>query len=235
MIQGDACESGGGQSRGEGCRLDGHECAVGVDYAVEPSIRDFKSKEAAAWLQDAVNFREGAILERARTQMMQHEDGDGRGEGAVGERQSCRVALHNASAVSVALRKSCGECMVVFETGYARIAPSQLSRGGAWACANFQKVIAHVRSAQHKRQDLIARYPSPKRGRAEPVLEGVHRCTVCGLSERLGRAEARPYNACSNEESREHRVTVWRDGRGGTIAFTRDKATPLLATAGFSG
>jgi hypothetical protein len=103
---------------------------------------------------------------------MQHEDGDGRGEGAVGEGQRGCVALHDAGAVL--LRKPYGECMVVFETGYARNALSQLGRGGARPRANFEKVIAQVRSAQHKRQELIARYPAPQRCRAEPVLKGVH-------------------------------------------------------------
>ena len=173
MIQADAGESGSVQSRNEGSRLDGYKRAICVDHAVEPSIRDFKSKEAAARLQDAVNFREGAILERARTQMMQHEDGDGRGEGAVGEGQCCRVALHDAGAFTDLLRKPCGECMVVFETGYARNAPSQFGCGGARPRANFEKVIAQVRSAQHKRQELIARYPAPQRCRAEPIFEGV--------------------------------------------------------------
>ncbi len=101
----------------------------------------------ASWLQHAVNFREGAILELARAQVMQREDGDGRGKGAVGEWQCCRIALHNASAVSVALRKSCGECMVIFETGYARNALSQFGRGGAWPGANFEKVIAQIGAA----------------------------------------------------------------------------------------
>ena len=115
-----------------------------MDDAVEPPIWNFKGKKAAAWLQDAVNFREGAILELARAQMMQHEDGDGRGEGAVGKGQCGCVALHDAGAVSVALRKSGGEGMVVFETGYARNALSQLGSGGAWASANFEKVISQI-------------------------------------------------------------------------------------------
>jgi hypothetical protein len=116
-----------------------------VNDAVEPSIRDFKGKKAAAWLQDAVNFREGAVLELARAQMMQHEDGDGRGEGAVGKGQRCRVALHDAGAVL--LRKPYGEGMVIFETGYARNALSQLGSGGAWASANFEKVISQIGAA----------------------------------------------------------------------------------------
>src|SRR6266436_6429108 len=105
---------------------------------------------------------------------MQDQDGDGRGEGSVGKGQRCRVALHDAGAVSMLLRKLYGECMVVFETGYARNALSQLGSGGPWPGANFEKVIAQVRSAQDKRQDLVAGCPSPRRGRAEPVLEGVH-------------------------------------------------------------
>ena len=91
-----------------------------------------------------MNFREGAILEFARAQMMQHEDGDGRGEGAVGEWQRCRVALHDAGAFSMLLRKPYRECMVVFETGYARNALSQLGRGGTWTRANFEKVISQI-------------------------------------------------------------------------------------------
>ena len=173
LIQSYAGESGGGQSRGKFVRLEWHERAVGVNDAVEPPIWNFKGKKAAAWLQDALNFCEGAILELARAQVMQDQDGDGRGEGAVGEWQRCRVALHDAGAFTDLLRKPCGECMVVFKTGYARNAPSQLGRGGAWASANLQKVTAQVRSAQHKRQELIARYPAPQRCRAEPIFEGV--------------------------------------------------------------
>ena len=75
---------------------------------------------------------------------MQHEDGDGRGEGAVGKGQCRRVALHDAGAVSMLLRKPYRECMVVFETGYARNAISQFWRSGAGSRANFQKVIAQI-------------------------------------------------------------------------------------------
>lgn len=62
LIQNDAGESGVGQSRGDGVRLDWHERAFSVNDAVEPPVRDFKGEEAAAWLHHAVNFGEGAVL-----------------------------------------------------------------------------------------------------------------------------------------------------------------------------
>ena len=62
-IQSDACESRIGQSCAEAIRIQRYKCAFGVDDAVEPSVRDFKSKKSAAWLQYAVNFGEGAILQ----------------------------------------------------------------------------------------------------------------------------------------------------------------------------
>jgi hypothetical protein len=52
--------------------------------------------------------------------VMQDEDGDGRGEGAVGKGQRCGVALHDAVAVSVLLREPGSKCIVVFETSYPR-------------------------------------------------------------------------------------------------------------------
>ena len=147
MIQGHVGESCDGQSRGKRVRLDRHKRAVGVNDAVEPPIWNFKGKKAAAWLQHAANFREGAILELARAQVMQREDGDGRGEGAVGKGQCGCVALHDAGAVSMLSRKPYSECMVVFEAGYARNAISQLGSGGTWASANFEKVIAQIGTA----------------------------------------------------------------------------------------
>jgi len=62
-VQGDAGESCNSQSCGEPIRVQWYKCAVGVDDAVEPSVRDFKGKKSAAWLQYAVNFGEGAILQ----------------------------------------------------------------------------------------------------------------------------------------------------------------------------
>jgi len=73
---------------------------------------------------------------------MQDKNGDRRGEGAIGKWQCCRVALHDAGAVSVLLRKPRGEGMVVFEAGHARDAFSQFGGGSARPRANFQKVIA---------------------------------------------------------------------------------------------
>ena len=74
-------------------------------------------------------------------------DGDGRGEGAIGKGQCRYVALHDVGAVSALLRKARGECMVVFETGYAGNAFSQFGSGSASSCADFQKVIAQIGAA----------------------------------------------------------------------------------------
>ena len=78
---------------------------------------------------------------------MQDENGDRRGEGAVGKGQCRCVALHNSAACFVSLRKPAGEFTVVFETGYARNAFSQLGSGGTCPSADFQKVIAQIGTA----------------------------------------------------------------------------------------
>jgi len=75
VVQVDAGESCDGQSSREPIWVQWYKCAVGVDDAVEPSVRDFKSKKSASWLQYAVNFGEGAILQLGRPQMMQDKDG----------------------------------------------------------------------------------------------------------------------------------------------------------------
>jgi hypothetical protein len=55
--------------------------------------------------------------------------------------------LHDPGAVSVLLRKPYGECLFVFEAGYARNALSQFDGGSAWPRADFQKVTAQIRAA----------------------------------------------------------------------------------------
>jgi hypothetical protein len=82
--------------------------------------------------------------------------------------------LDDAGAVSVLLREPGSKCIVVFETSYPRNALSQFGRGGARTSANFQKVLAQIRAAQNKRQELVARHPAPKRCRAKPIFKGVH-------------------------------------------------------------
>lgn len=62
-IESSVDESREGQSCGEPIRVQRYECALGVDDAMEPSVEDFKSKKSPAWLQYAVNFGEGAILQ----------------------------------------------------------------------------------------------------------------------------------------------------------------------------
>jgi len=145
VIQGDAGEARDGQSRGKRSRLYWHKRAIGMNDAVEPSVWDFKRKKVAAWLQDAVNFREGAILQFARAQMMQDKNSNRRGEDAVGKGQRSRVALHDAGAFSVLLRQARSRFMVIFETDDMRDAFSQFGSGSARTRPNFQKVIAQIR------------------------------------------------------------------------------------------
>jgi hypothetical protein len=118
-----------------------------MNDAIEPSVWDFKRKKEAAWLEHAVNFHESAVLQFAQAQVMQDENGDRRGEGAIGKWQSRRIALDNSAACFVFLRKPGGEFTVVFETGYARNAFSQLGSGRACPCSDFQEMIAQIGAA----------------------------------------------------------------------------------------
>jgi hypothetical protein len=56
-----------------------------VNRAVQPSILYFKREKMTAGPQHTVNFYKRAILQFARSQMMQDENGDRGGEGAPGE------------------------------------------------------------------------------------------------------------------------------------------------------
>jgi len=174
VIDGDACEARSGQSWGKRSRLHRHERTVGVNDAVEPSVLNFKGNETAAGTQHAVNFRERAILLFAGPQMMQDKNGNRRGEGAVSKGQCCRIALHDAGAVSILLHKPNGGRMIVFEAGHASDEFSQFGGGSARASPDFEKVIAQIGAAQQPGQQSLASQPTPERRGATPIFEGVH-------------------------------------------------------------
>lgn len=113
-----------------------------MKYAIEPAVWNFAGEEDAAGAQDAVDFGEGAILECGGFEMVQDENGDGAGEGAIREGQGRGVALHYTCALPAVLGEFSGGLLIVFEAGYSGRATQQLVGGRSGSGADFEDVLA---------------------------------------------------------------------------------------------
>jgi len=95
-----------------------------------------------------MDFGEGAVLERGGFEVMQNENGDGAGEGAIREGQGRGVALHYTCALPAVLREFSGGLLIVFEAGYARRATEQLTGSGSGSGADFEDMVAKLHIGQ---------------------------------------------------------------------------------------
>jgi hypothetical protein len=130
------------QASRNGRRLHWNERAVPVNRALQPSILYFKREEKASRPQHPVDFRERAILQLTRTQMMQNQHRDCRRKTAAGEWQSRGVTLQNDRVrAMLTSREPRRKRMTVFETGDADCAPAQLIRGGPGTRAQLEHMI----------------------------------------------------------------------------------------------
>jgi hypothetical protein len=113
-----------------------------MNDAIEPAVWNFAGEEDAARAEDAMDFGEGAVLERGGFEVMQNENGDGAGERAIRERQGRGVALHYTCASPAVLREYHRGLVIVFEAGYSRRATQQLTSGGSGSGADFEDMVA---------------------------------------------------------------------------------------------
>lgn len=108
-----------------------------MKYAIEPAVWNFGGEEDAAGAQDTMDFVEGAILECGGFEMVQDENGDGAGEGAIREGEGSGVALHYTCALPAVLGELSGGLLIVFEAGYSRCSTQQLTGCGSGSGADF--------------------------------------------------------------------------------------------------
>jgi|SRR5271170_7749247 len=106
---------------------------------------------------------------------MQHKNRDGGGKCFSWKGQRGRITLHHrAVCAAAALRDAERKRMAVLKTRHSLGAPSQLFCGRAWACAEFENVVAQLRVAQEPWKQLLPSHVAPERRRAEPILEAIH-------------------------------------------------------------
>jgi hypothetical protein len=79
--------------------------------------------------------------------MMQDKYGNRRGETAVGKGQCCRIALHDAGAFPILLRKLGRKQIIVLKADDVTRASPQSGGSGASPRADFQNVIAQIGAA----------------------------------------------------------------------------------------
>ena len=113
-----------------------------MKHAIEPAVWNFASEEDAARAEDAMDFSEGAVLERGGFEVMQNENGDGAGERAICEGQGRGVALHYTGALPAVLREFPGGPVIIFQAGDSRRAKEQLTGSGSGSGADFEDVLA---------------------------------------------------------------------------------------------
>jgi hypothetical protein len=116
----------------------GSKCAPNVSHAMQPTILNFKGKKNTSRPKHPENFRERAILQLAGTQVVKHQDRDGRRKARVGKRKRCRIGLNHCCIGTVqAGAKCCGKCVVVLKTRHAQSPQRQFLGCRAWTRAQF--------------------------------------------------------------------------------------------------
>lgn len=70
---------------------------------VNPAVVDLESEEGAAWAKHAEDFSEGEVLQLARFEMVEDENGDGRRESLAGERQMRSIAAEHSAGMPVVM------------------------------------------------------------------------------------------------------------------------------------
>src|SRR5437660_936098 len=167
------------QSRKHRGRSKGHKCALDVPYPVRPSVLNFKRQEHSAGPKHAPNFSKSAILLLVRPQMMKHKNRNRRGKCFIRKRQRCRIRLNRGRFRAIRSRSELsGERVVILQTRHSPRETRQFFRCRAHACADFQYMLAQLRTLHNPRQELPARQPAPEACSTKP-------CFVCIHSSRL--------------------------------------------------
>jgi len=118
-------------------------------------VFDFERQEGASGLQYATRLSKCALLGGARTQVVQHQDCDGQGKGAISKRQRRRIGLYYGVWV-LAGKLGCKR-VAPLETRDARREPPQRSGACSRPSTEFEHVIAQRVSRNDPRQQMIAR------------------------------------------------------------------------------
>ena len=114
-----------------------------MSHAVQPPILNLQCEEHAAGPKHPPDFRKGAILQLARTQMMKHQDRNRRRKRAIRKRQRPRIALDHCCIRAIHTgAQLCRKCVVVLETRHTRRPQAQLSRRRSRPCAELQHMLA---------------------------------------------------------------------------------------------
>jgi hypothetical protein len=138
-INGHFGKSHGHQSSKQGRWGHGNKRAPNVSHAMQPTILNFKGKKNTARPEDPKNFRESAILQFAGTQVVKHQDRDGRRKTGVCKRKRCRIAPNHYGIGAVHLGAEFRrEWVVILKTCHSRGPQRQFVRRHSWARTQFQ-------------------------------------------------------------------------------------------------
>lgn len=137
-IDRDARESSGGEARKRGTGRERSKGALEMAHMVNPAVVDLESEEGAAWAKHAEDFGEGEVLQLARFEMVEDENGDDRREGFAGERQMRGITAEHSAGMSVVVSFQFARgIVVVLQRSNERYAFAEMHGGRAIAGANL--------------------------------------------------------------------------------------------------